>query len=221
MQLHSSVSDESYKRELERDVRAGLEMARFLLQLSAEDFAQYRQHDLHVIPRGAWVKLTDQEKREAEAKGIVSKTDDYQTHAGTSVDDLQIADMEEPSPFTASAENEQPTASKDSPIAELSQDDRTWYVVRQVLDIIISSPNARLQAECFRIASGLGMLDDITETSVAEKHGLTRAAVSKRCVKLTKIVGVKPSQYMRPLHIRETYRNARNKSLNIGTGRRR
>lgn len=189
-------------------------MARFLLRLSERDFAKYKETNLHVVPRGAWARLSEEEQAQARAKGILAKADDYQTHSGAPVDEMPIAD---PYDGTAAAlEPADATPGPDAtatPIASLCADERTWYVVRQVLDHIIASPNARLEAECFRISSGLGMLDDITEASVARKHGLTRAAVSKRCVRLTKLVGMKPSQYMRSLKLRETYQKARIRSI--------
>lgn len=210
------VADEGYRREAERDIKAGLEMARFLLQLSDEDFTQYRQHDLHIIPRGAWVRLTGEEQKLARAKGMVSRTDDYEMHTGAPLDETMISDASQAAVIPdqdGEEESENETGAKCAPIESLAQDERTWYVVRQVVDIIIASPNARLQAECFRIASGMGELDDITETSVARKHGLTRAAVSKRCVRLTKLVGMRPSRYMCSMQLRDTYRKARVRSL--------
>ena len=48
---------------------------------------------------------------------------------------------------------------------------------------------------------------------IARRHGVTRAAVSKRCVELTELLGLRPSRAMRSLTARESYRDARIRSL--------
>lgn len=185
-------------------------MARFLLGLKPSQFERYKENDLHIIPRGSWNRLTEEEKAKARKIGIEARADDYQTHNGKPVDELPIAAQNDGPDAVEEVED---SKGKAAPIAEIAADERTWFVVRQILDIIIAAPNARLEAECFRISSGLGMLDSITEASVARKHGLTRAAISKRCVRQTKLIGIRPSQYMRSIPLRETYRKARIRSL--------
>jgi len=210
------VPEAGHHREAERDIQAGLEMARHLLGLSKREFDKYKVADLHIVPRAAWNRLTKDEKQAARRKGIAFKGDDYQTHSGISVEELPIADSQlDPEEIMESAEKIECGAKTAHPITELSADERTWYALRQVLDMIISAPNSRLEAECFRISSGLGELDDITEASIARKHGLTRAAISKRCVRQTKLLGLRPSQFMRSLNMREVYRKARNRSLKM------
>lgn len=46
-------------------------------------------------------------------------------------------------------------------------------------------------------------------TAIAQRHGVTRAAVSKRCVELTEKLGVMPSRAMRSLTARAAYAHAR------------
>ena len=46
-------------------------------------------------------------------------------------------------------------------------------------------------------------------TEIAKRHGVTRAAVSKRCVELTQALNLKPSRAMRSLLARQSYRKAR------------
>ena len=50
-------------------------------------------------------------------------------------------------------------------------------------------------------------------TAIAEQHGVTRAAVSKRCVELTQALNLKPSRAMRSLKARTSYRTARTLNL--------
>ena len=71
--------------------------------------------------------------------------------------------------------------------------------------------NARLTAECIALVSGLNYSGS-SMTHIAGKHGITRAAVSKRCVELTELLGIRPSRAMRSLTARKRYRDARIKS---------
>jgi hypothetical protein len=55
-------------------------------------------------------------------------------------------------------------------------------------DIIdLSHDNARLTAECIALVSGLSYTGS-SMTEIAARHGITRAAVSKRCVELTELL---------------------------------
>lgn len=194
-------------------------MARFLLSLPPEEFDQFKKQNLHVIPRGALGKLTKEETAQARERGLVFRQDDYETHSGKPIDEMQLEDhscdgytsIDEPEPDSP-AEPAEP-GGKTSYVATLAQDEQTWFVVRQVLNVIISAPNARLEAECFRLSSGLADLDNITMTSLAEKHGLTRAAISKRCNRQLMLLNMKPSQFQRPMNVRKTYKDARMKVL--------
>ena len=46
-------------------------------------------------------------------------------------------------------------------------------------------------------------------SAIARRHGVTRAAVSKRCVEMTEKLGVLPSRAMRTLTARDAYARAR------------
>ncbi len=191
-------------------------MARFLIGLPAEEFAEFKAQDLHIIPKASWKRLSTAEQNEARAMGLVFKGDDYETHAGMPIDEVRLAapetsDSVEPSPDPEGAV--EPEEKAEVPVASLSQDERTWFVLRLMLDLLLMQPNPRLSIQCLRLASGLGDLDNITESSVAREHGLTRAAVSKRCKKLCHLLGIKPSQFMRPLNVCDKYRTARFRRL--------
>jgi predicted DNA-binding protein YlxM (UPF0122 family) len=73
---------------------------------------------------------------------------------------------------------------------------------------IIYHDNARLTAECIALISGLSY-DGCSMTEIAKRHGITRAAVSKRCVEMTELLGLRPSRAMRSLTARKRYRDAR------------
>ncbi len=304
-------------------------MARFLLKLSAADFAEYRKNDLHVIPRGSWNRLTQEERKQAARIGIGIRGDDYHIEdRGTPLEELPIADSG-PHPDEAFEEPEEPEGADwvenavespeqaqgavDAALPAVSEDDRIgfalrealdsivesehprydtfcirilsglseldgitiesvaeryglpceevrdhcrkisnamglppsrlmhtkpagsksppdsgedheaieriWFVVRQVIDLILAQPNARLGAECFQLASGIGADGSESAADIGRRYGLTRAAISKRMVNLTKCLGFKPSQFMRSLHLREKYRRARLRSLEKSMGR--
>jgi len=86
--------------------------------------------------------------------------------------------------------------------------------IRRVVAEIICHDNARLTAECMALVSGLSYSGS-SMTEIAKRHGVTRAAVSKRCVELTELLGLPPSRAMRSLTARNRYREARNRSKKI------
>jgi len=92
-----------------------------------------------------------------------------------------------------------------------------WDAVRRVLGEVLSHDNARLTAECIALVSGLSYTG-CSETEIAIRHGITRAAVSKRCVELTELLGLRPSRAMRSLTARKSYRDARNQSTQSNEG---
>lgn len=87
--------------------------------------------------------------------------------------------------------------------------EQTWDALRRMLGEIICRDNARLTAECFAIAAGLTFSGGDSMMEIARRHGVTRAAVSKRCVELTELLGLRPSRAMRSLTARQAYRAAR------------
>lgn len=86
--------------------------------------------------------------------------------------------------------------------------EQIWDALRRMLGEIIIRDNARLTAECFALVSGLSYSVSAM-TEIAQRHGVTRAAVSKRCVELTELLGLRPSRAMRSLTARQAYRSAR------------
>jgi DNA-binding phage protein len=83
--------------------------------------------------------------------------------------------------------------------------------IRRVVAEILCHDNARLTAECVALVSGLVYSGD-SMTEIAKRHGVTRAAVSKRCVELTELLDLPPSRAMRSLTARKRYRAARIRS---------
>jgi hypothetical protein len=80
--------------------------------------------------------------------------------------------------------------------------------IRRVIAEIICHNNARLTAECVALVSGFSYTGS-SMSEIAKRHGVTRAAVSKRCVELTELLDLPPSRAMRSLTARQAYRSAR------------
>ena len=80
--------------------------------------------------------------------------------------------------------------------------------IRRVIAEILYHDNARLTTECIALVSGLIYSGD-SMSEIARRHGVTRAAVSKRCVELTEMLDLPPSRAMRTLTARKRYRDAR------------
>jgi hypothetical protein len=153
----------------------------------------------------AWIdSLPPDERRKVEAKGLA--TPDVAHHGNGSAkgdaaesplmregDDPMLLPEPEPEPDLRCAPNDTESA---------------WATARHVLGEVLNHSNARLTAECIALVSGLIYSGD-SMTDIAQRHGVTRAAVSKRCVELTELLNLRPSRAMRSLTARKSYRSAR------------
>jgi hypothetical protein len=99
------------------------------------------------------------------------------------------------------------TPSLDEPDPERLHD-----LLRRLVGELIGQDNARLSLECLALVTGLSYCGD-SMTDIAKRHGVTRAAVSKRCVELSRALNLKPSRAMRSIPARQSYRRARLKHL--------
>ena len=151
----------------------------------------------------AWIKsLPADERRKLEAQGLTKP--DVARHGNGSAkgdaadsplmregDDPML--LPEPEPDSLCAPNDTESA---------------WATARHVLGEVLNHANARLTAECIALVSGLIYSGD-SMTAIAKRHGISRAAVSKRCVELTELLNLRPSRAMRSLTARKSYRSAR------------
>jgi hypothetical protein len=155
----------------------------------------------------AWIaSLPAEERRALEAQGLASPS--LAIH-GTGAAKGDAAD----SPLMRQGDD---PALLPEPEPEPDADDschpeQIWDTVRRVLGEILCHHNARLTAECIALVSGLSYTGS-SMTEIAQKHGITRAAVSKRCVQLTELLDLRPSRAMRSLTARQCYRAARIRS---------
>lgn len=72
-------------------------------------------------------------------------------------------------------------------------------------------PLLAFDAACY--ASGLMDVEGLSETALAARHGVTRAAFSKLVVQWSQTFGLAPSRGMRSKRARQSYRKARFKYL--------
>jgi hypothetical protein len=162
---------------------------------SAKDAAYERDYQ-------AWVdSMSLDERREAEKMGLLKPC--LQRH-GNGAPDHDMADS--------------PLASHTPDIAALvdhESEDREETGTRNVTDVLrhfvadlLSEGNTRLTIECLAIALGLSAYDGETMTDIAKRHGITRAAVSKRCVDITERLNLSPSRAMRSTRARRIYQKA-------------
>lgn len=97
------------------------------------------------------------------------------------------------------------------PMGDTCDSETVHDAIRRVVAKILCHDNARLTTECIALVSGLAYTGS-SMTDIAKRHGVTRAAVSKRCVELTELLDLPPSRAMRSLTARKRYRDARNRS---------
>jgi hypothetical protein len=84
-------------------------------------------------------------------------------------------------------------------------------ILRHLVADVISEGNARLTVECLAVALGLSAYNGESMTEIATRYGISRAAVSKRCVDITNRLNLQPSRAMRSEMARKTYRHSRTK----------
>lgn len=87
------------------------------------------------------------------------------------------------------------------------QAEQVWDILRRLIGELLAERNARLTLECLALVSGMSFLGD-SMAAIARRHGVTRAAVSKRCIELTERLNVLPSRAMRSLTARRAYKEA-------------
>ncbi len=161
---------------------------------SARDAAYERQYR-------EWVEsLPPAERRELERQGLAEPC---VQHHGTGSARGDAAD----SPRMRQGDDPMRVPDPEPDIPE-SETEHVWDAVRRVLGEVLCHDNARLTAECLALVSGL-CYPGASMTEIARRHGVTRAAVSKRCCELSELLDLRPSRAMRSLTARKRYRSAR------------
>jgi hypothetical protein len=154
----------------------------------------------------AWVEsMSPEERLKLESQGLDAPDVAHHGNGSAKGDaaDSPLMRIGDDPALVPEPESEPETAPTGPPDME-----QIWDALRRMLGEIIIRDNARLTAECFAVVSGLSYSGDAM-TQIARRHGVTRAAVSKRCVELTELLGLRPSRAMRSLTARQAYRSAR------------
>jgi hypothetical protein len=157
-----------------------------------------------------WVEtLPAAERARLEAQGIAAPDTSRRTGGGDG-DAITLARAASPeaSPIASAAAALDP--------AEKDPDELQALAQRAAADVLASfaarirshpNPLMALDALCF--ASGLMDVEGLSETDLAARHRVTRAAFSKLAVQLTETFGLPPSRGMRSRRARQAHRDAR------------
>lgn len=155
-----------------------------------------RQHARDREYAEAWAKLTPRQRKQMAKAGIEGPAlPVYQTGKH---------DQEEFVERCAAEAEQEEDALPVGPSPELA------HVARRVIGELLAQDNIRLTTECLAIVTGLSY-DGNSMSETAKRHGVTRAAVSKRCIEIADALGLPPTRAMRRLTARVRYeRRARN-----------
>lgn len=159
-----------------------------------------RQHARDREYAEAWAKLTPRQRKQMAKAGI----------EGPELPVYQTGKQDQDAILTNSRESEEQMET--SPEATIANYD-VMDVLRRVLGELMAQNNIRLTLECLALVTGLSY-EGSSMTDIAKRHGVTRAAVSKRCVEISEALGLPPSRAMRTLTARREYERRQHRVLN-------
>jgi DNA-binding phage protein len=149
-----------------------------------------------------WVKsMTPDERRNAEKLGVLKPC--LQRH-GNGAADHDMAD----SPLASHEPDIAALVDHEEAQPETHSMGSATEILRHLVADILSEDNTRLTMDCLAIALGLRVYAGDSMTKIAKRYGITRAAVSKRCVDITERLKLPPSRAMRSEKARKIYRNS-------------
>jgi len=153
----------------------------------------------------AWIKsLPADERRELEAQGLASPC--LQRHGNGAPDqDMAESSLASYTPDIAAMVDHEEDTQQEVIVAGMAEANR---ILRHLVADLIDEANMRLTIECLAASLGLSAYNGDSMTSIAKRCGVTRAAVSKRCVDITKRLNVLPSRAMRSVKARKIYQKA-------------
>jgi hypothetical protein len=154
----------------------------------------------------AWVAALSPEERARLATLGLDKPDISRrtsTHQGDAIS-LALTAAPEPSPLAAAAEADSAPQS----VSVSAADALASFAAR-----VRAHPNPLLALDAYCFASGLMGVEGVSQSSLAARHGVTRAAFSKLAVQWCQTFGLSPSRGMRSKRARRVYREARLNSL--------
>ncbi len=140
----------------------------------------------------AWEKLTPAQRRQFAKSGI----------KGPELPVYRTGKHDEEALIERAGEPMEADTTEESP-GRLSDAD-LLAALRRVVGEMLSSDNVRLTLECLSLVTGIDYAGE-SMTAIARRLGVTRAAVSKRCVEITRAMNLPPSRAMRRLTARTAY----------------
>lgn len=150
----------------------------------------------------AWVKsMTLEERREAEKLGLLKPC--LQRH-GNGAADHDVAD----SPAASHTPDIAALVDHEDEQHEVHSMGSATEILRRLVADIVAEDNTRLTIDCLTIALGLRVYSGDSMTTIAKRHGITRAAVSKRCVDIIERLKLPPSRAMRSEQARKIYQGS-------------
>jgi len=150
----------------------------------------------------AWVKtMTLEERREAEKLGLLKPC--LQRHGNGAADhDMAESSRASHTPDIAALVDHEDEAPETQSMGSATE------ILRRLVADIVSEDNTRLTIDCLTIALGLRVYSGDSMTTIAKRHGITRAAVSKRCVDIIERLKLPPSRAMRSEQARKIYQRS-------------
>jgi hypothetical protein len=151
----------------------------------------------------AWVdSMTPEERAKLVAQGLdkpmVARRGNGAA-AGDSADSPVMRTGDDPALVSPAVESEEVAGMPMHIVAD---------ILRHFVADLMADANTRLTVECLAVSLGLSAYNGESMTDIANRHGVTRAAVSKRCVDITKRLNLPPSRAMRSEKARKIYRKA-------------
>lgn len=158
-----------------------------------------RQHARDREYADAWAKLTPRQRKQMAKAGI----------EGPELPVYQTGKQDQDAILAISESGETPS----EPASVILGNYDVMDVLRRVLGELMAQNNIRLTLECLALVTGLSY-EGNSMTDIAKRHGVTRAAVSKRCVEISDALGLPPSRAMRTLTARREYERRQHRVLN-------
>jgi hypothetical protein len=165
--------------------------ADYLIRQSREEIEYAREYE-------KWIQsLPPEERRELAAQGLDSpELPKRSAGIGLSRDAAEQS--------AASCLDEIAAPDPDEGISEA--DLRVCEALQKLIAELIVDRNPALAIECLALTTGIAY-EGNSMIAIAKRHGLTRAAVSKRCIELSERIGVKNPRPMKTERAREIYRD--------------
>jgi len=174
--------------------------------MNSDDYAkkQAKRDAEYELQYKAWIAtLSAKERRELERQGLAEPM--VARHGnGAAEHDMADSARASHSPDIAALVDHETDES-----GTISHD--AIEVLRLFVADLIAEGNTRLTVECLAVALSLSAYNGQSMTEIAKRHGVTRAAVSKRCVDITTQLNLPPSRAMRSEKARKTYQKSRTK----------